>query len=155
MSAYGKTVYNPYEQSAQWVEKIKREEKLKKQHKVLNGEGAVIDTYFKGVKPDAGPDPNKEISYFNNYKQVKSKGMYERAFTVEHDYNPKLHRDDRQHNVGMDLHGEDEGKKSFMRSNSVYGKRAPIDPMGRANEHAMVQVIAQEFFDHGPKVRQR
>jgi len=47
-----------------------REEKLKKQHKVTNGEGAVIDTYFKGVKPDAGPDPTKDISYYNNYKQV-------------------------------------------------------------------------------------
>ena len=30
-------------------------------------------TYFKGRKPDPGPDPTKNISYYNNYKEVSGK----------------------------------------------------------------------------------
>jgi hypothetical protein len=30
----------------------------------------VVATYFKGKKPDPGPDPAKNVSYYNNYKEV-------------------------------------------------------------------------------------
>ena len=30
----------------------------------------MVATYFKGKKPDPGPDPAKNISYYNNYKEV-------------------------------------------------------------------------------------
>jgi len=158
MSTYGKTVYNPYEQSSQWVEQIKREERIKATHKVLNGDETVVSTYFKGRKPDPGPDPAKNISYYNNYKERPQETLYERTFKVNNDYEPKLHRDDRQHKVGLDLHSEDVGKGvSTIRTNSVYGARidAPIDTMGVATTHAKKQIVTKEFYDHGPEVRQR
>merc|ERR1719471_1933236 len=125
MSTYGKTVYNPYEQSAQWVEQIKREEKIKATHKVLNGDEAVVATYFKGNKPDPGPDPSKEISYYSNYKERPKESLYERTFKVNTDYEPKLHRDDRHHKVGLDLHSEISNKKVTTTTTGEYGKRPP------------------------------
>jgi len=158
MSTYGKTIYNPHEESSQWIEQIKREEKQRKNHNVVNGDDTVVATYFKGKKPDPGPDPAKNISYYNNYKERPTETLYERTFKVDLDYEPKLHRDDRHHKVGLDLHSEDKGKGvSTIRSNSVYGARihAPIDKMGVATTHAKRQIVAEEFFDHGPEVRQR
>ena len=49
---------------------LQREERIKATHKVLNGDETVVATYFKGRKPDPGPDPTKNISYYNNYKEV-------------------------------------------------------------------------------------
>lgn len=155
MSNYGKTIYNPYEQSSQWVEQIKREERIKKTHKVTNGDEAVIATYFKGRKPETGPDPSKDISYYNNYKQKPKESLYERTFKVSSEYSPKLHRDDRQHKVGLDLHSEDTGKAVPVRGNSVYGTGTSLDTMGVATTHAKRPVISKEFYDHGPEVRGR
>jgi len=157
MSTYWKTIYSPQEQSDQWIEQIKKEEHTKKTHKVLNGDDSVVNTYFKGKKPDKGPDPSKDISYYNNYKERPQESLYERTFKVENDYCPKLHRDDRQHKVGLDLYSEDQGKGVCVRSNSVYGARvtASVDTMGVASTYAKVPVISEEFYDHGPEVRKR
>ena len=40
------------------------------------------------------------------YFQRTQQSLYERTFEVKTDYCPKLHRDDRQHKVGLDLHSE-------------------------------------------------
>ena len=50
---------------------------------------------------------------------------------------------------------QDVGQTVPVRSNSVYGTRAPIDTMGIATVYAKQQIVEKEFYDHGPDVRQR
>ena len=48
----------------------------------------------------------KLVKHTLTLMQRPQESMYERTFKVENDYCPKLHRDDRQHKVGLDLYSE-------------------------------------------------
>eukprot|EP00116_Pleurobrachia_bachei_P016428 sb/3476690/ len=109
-----------------------------------------METYFKNGPPPPGPDPSKDISYYNNYKQKPVESLYERTFKVETSFNPKLHRDDRQHNAGMTLHKEISNKCVPTTTTAMYGRRPPLETTDR--KHARINIINKEFYRNSGNV---
>ncbi|EGD77615.1 hypothetical protein PTSG_08710 [Salpingoeca rosetta] len=75
-----------------------------------------------------------------------SETMYDRQMHVpEQDKSSKLHRDDRQSRVGLDIHKEERERAFPVRSSSLYGARAPIDNLVHM-ANGRKKVVSQEFY---------
>ena len=83
-------------------------------------------------------------SYFNNHKSYPTSYLYDKAFHIDTDYNAKLKRDDRLHNVGLDMNKEEQPKVVPILFSSIYGHCSPLEQP--SNEHYRVAYIRQDFY---------
>ena len=67
-------------------------------------------------------------------------------FHIQHGYCSKIHRDDRQHTQGLDVHAEEQSKNVPMLSSSVYGHRPPLEVPSR--QHVRVGLVKRDFYRH-------
>ena len=67
-------------------------------------------------------------------------------FHIEHGYCSSIHRDDRQHTQGLNVHAEEESKAVPLLSSSVYGHRPPLEVPSR--QHVRVGLVKRDFYRH-------
>ncbi|CAF0934291.1 unnamed protein product [Rotaria sordida] len=99
------------------------------------------------VPPTRRTQP-KERNYFNSQKETKPSSIYDQIFQIKYDFNPKAHRDDRQHSkfIGLNQSKEEEEKSYPTRSSSEYGRRhnQPLDINDRS--HVRIAHVKNEFY---------
>lgn len=71
---------------------------------------------------------------------------YDQTFHIPKGYSGKLKRDDSQYTQGLDVNGEERGKKIPILSNSIYGHLAPLDLEQPTRDHVRVAVVQREFY---------
>lgn len=136
MSSYQKKWYTPEQHKLQWEESVKREIQSTKAHPV-NKNNPPTDVFNSpGVKEAA--------TYFNNQKSHPTSYLYDKAFHIDEGYNAKLKRDDRLHNVGLDVNKEEKVKTVPILSSSVYGQRSPLEQT--SNDHYRVAYVRRDFY---------
>ena len=92
--------------------------------------------------------------YFNtpdkkSKETTLDKTMYDRQMHVEElQSSSKLHRDDRQSRVGLDVNKEEQARPVRVLASSVYGSRQPIDTLAKS-PHGRKKVVQQEFYSKG------
>ncbi|XP_028392601.1 uncharacterized protein C5orf49 homolog [Dendronephthya gigantea] len=91
-------------------------------------------------------DSSKSLTYFNNNKKNDTKSTYDRTFHIQHGYCSRIHRDDREHTQGLDVHAEEQSKAVPILSSSVYGHRPPLEVPSR--QHVRVGQVKRDFYRH-------
>ncbi|CAF1037775.1 unnamed protein product [Adineta steineri] len=90
----------------------------------------------------------KERNCFNSTKQTKPSSIYDQIFHIDYTFNPKAHRDDRQHSkfIGLNQPKEEQEKSYPTRSSSIYGRRhnRPLDLNDRS--HIRIAHVKNEFY---------
>ncbi|CAF0971203.1 unnamed protein product [Rotaria magnacalcarata] len=108
------------------------------------------------VPPTRRTQP-KERNFFNSHKETKPSSIYDQIFQIKYDFNPKAHRDDRQHSkfIGLNQSKEEEEKSYPSRSSSEYGRRfnQPIDINDRA--HVRIGHVKNEFYRNNGGIDQK
>jgi len=147
MANYGPTVRTPEEAAGHWKEYTKTERRLNKRHLANKGDGSKV---FPGVPPLPQEKLDNPGSFFGDPKEdgqdePSSNNHYDRMFHADMDYNGKLHRDDRQHTVGLDIQHEEFQRAVPVRSSSEYGRRVYL-PLEDANrEHVRIDKVKKGF----------
>ncbi|UJR07563.1 hypothetical protein I4U23_011851 [Adineta vaga] len=99
----------------------------------------------------------KERSYFNATKETKPSSIYDQIFHIQYDFNPKAHRDDRQHSkfIGLNQSKEEDEKTYPTRSSSIYGRRhnQPVDVIDRS--HVRIGHVKNEFYRNNGGIDQK
>ncbi|XP_065064701.1 cilia- and flagella-associated protein 90-like [Rhopilema esculentum] len=134
-----KIVDTPEQEKNQFIEGVKREWKIRKEHSASKLEREGIESICRGE--------NTSFSYFNNDKKHNPVSVYDQRFHVKYGYHQKIRRDDQVHKLGLDVRSEEERKTVPVLSSSVYGKRKPIDNPNR--KHYRIEVVRQEFYRNG------
>jgi hypothetical protein len=144
MSNYGLKVYTPEQEKEQWKEACTREEKLAKNQVVFTGKVA-----SDGTENQASLDLHlvPTSNYFNTTKQHSATSTYDRMFHIKEGYCSKLHRDDRQHTRGLDVHSEEVNKAVPVLSSSLYGHRRELEQQSR--QHVRVALVQRDFYRFG------
>ncbi|XP_014674976.1 PREDICTED: uncharacterized protein LOC106815060 [Priapulus caudatus] len=168
MSNYGLKIRSPEEVKLQHREMVEvrllantREQRIHKQHLSTKGDGT---KNWPGVKPlPVECFSPSGMSFFNNNKLVrdalfsksvyeeaeivrKSASTYDRMFHVQQDYNSKLHRDDRQHTVGLNVHAEETVKAVPVLSSSAYGHRHDRHLEMPGRQHVRIERVLKGFY---------
>jgi len=136
MSSYKKKWYTPEQHKLQWEESVRREIQSTKSHPVNKGK-PVTDVFNSPGVEDAK-------SYYNNHKSYPTSYLYDKTFHIDKDYNAKLKRDDRLHNVGLNVNEEEKPKAVPTLSSSIYGHRKPLEQP--SNEHYRVAYVKRDFY---------
>ncbi|PIK62537.1 hypothetical protein BSL78_00543 [Apostichopus japonicus] len=76
--------------------------------------------------------------------QHQPNSTYDRLFHVKQGYQCKLHRDDREHTIGLDVHGEESQKVIPVLSSSAYGHREALE--GPCRQHARIERVMKGFY---------
>ncbi|XP_072037638.1 uncharacterized protein [Amphiura filiformis] len=143
MSNYGLKVPSPEELKLLWIELVGREKRVRANHLAIKGDGSEEWPGTADQKlTDTEIDTN--ITYFNNNKEHSPSSTYDRLFHVKTGYQSKLHRDDREHTVGLDVHGEEAKKAIPVLSSSAYGHRPPLEHSSR--QHARIERVMKGFY---------
>ncbi|CAH1269750.1 C5orf49 [Branchiostoma lanceolatum] len=148
MSMYGLKNWSPGEQKLQWQEYVRRESRLEKNHLATRGRLGKPNIVLTEEMLKSN------MTIYNNNKEHQEKGAYERLFNQESDYNSKLHRDDRQHTVGLNVHKEEISKPVPLRSSSQYGflLNRECDPPMRGEYVRVAHVFKGFYRDRGVNI---
>ena len=141
MSIYGKQEPNPEEAAGQWKEITKINRIIDRDHLATKGGK---DKYFQGVEQLT--DYNG--SFYGEAKQhlPTTTSHYDRMFHIDGGYDGKLHRDDRQHTVGLDMQHEELRRTVPVRSSTEYGRR--VDRPFQASVNSTEEEVANEDRGH-------
>ncbi|XP_022109202.1 uncharacterized protein C5orf49 homolog [Acanthaster planci] len=144
MSNYGLKVPTPEELKLLWEEIVGRERRIRANHLATKGAGS--GEHWPGVK---GLEPTEEqmktkFTYFNNNKEFSPNSTYDRLFHVKEGYESKLHRDDREHTIGLNVNEEESQKAIPVLSSSAYGHRPILEAPCR--EHARIERVMKGFY---------
>ncbi|KAJ8024781.1 hypothetical protein HOLleu_34790 [Holothuria leucospilota] len=144
MSNYGLKNPTPEESKLLWKEIVEREKKIRANHLAIKGDGSSAE--WPGIKHLLPTKEEMEANnnYFNNKKQHGSSSTYDRLFHVKEGYQCKLHRDDREHTIGLDVHGEEAQKAIPVLSSSAYGHRVALE--GPSRQHARIERVMKGFY---------
>ncbi|CAF0878237.1 unnamed protein product [Didymodactylos carnosus] len=90
----------------------------------------------------------KERNYFNYQKQINPTSTYDQIFQIKYDFNPKAHRDDRQHSkfIGLKQWQEENEKVFPTRSSSEYGRRITQTIDKNDRKHVRIAHVKNEFY---------
>ncbi|XP_071812559.1 cilia- and flagella-associated protein 90-like [Apostichopus japonicus] len=143
MSNYGLKTPTPEESKLLWIEIVAREKKIRANHLATKGNNSAE---WPGIQHQL---PSKEEmathhNYFNNEKRHQPNSTYDRLFHVKQGYQCKLHRDDREHTIGLDVHGEESQKVIPVLSSSAYGHREALE--GPCRQHARIERVMKGFY---------
>ncbi|XP_041478083.1 uncharacterized protein C5orf49-like [Lytechinus variegatus] len=145
MSNYGLSHQTPEQQKLLWVEIVGREQRIKKSHIAIKGDKSGI-WKGSGNHKTSNEKGEEEITYFNNHKKHEPNSTYDRLFHVKHGYQSKIHRDDREHTRGLNVHDEESAKAVPALSSSAYGHRPPFEKTTR--KHARIERVMKGFYRH-------
>ncbi|XP_020614834.1 uncharacterized protein C5orf49 homolog [Orbicella faveolata] len=145
MSNYGLKTYTPEQAKEQWRESMRREILLRNSHLISSNCSEALSKAWKTnfsrhISSDA------VLNYFNSNKQHDRISNYDRTFHVKTGYCSKLHRDDRVHTRGLNVHAEEQTKAVPVLSSSLYGHRPPLESPSR--RHVRVATVKRDFYRH-------
>ncbi|CAF1319250.1 unnamed protein product [Adineta ricciae] len=80
--------------------------------------------------------------------QKKSSLLYDQMFTKKTDFNPRAHRDDRQHSKFQGLNqAKQEKEKSYpSRSSSQYGRRINTSDYSNDRSNVKIEHLKKDFY---------
>ncbi|EDV26003.1 uncharacterized protein TRIADDRAFT_55669 [Trichoplax adhaerens] len=89
-------------------------------------------------------EEHKSINYFNTKKEREVLTPFDRVQHVKEGYIAKLHRDDREHKLDLDINGEERERRVPILSSSEYGRRIPIEQPSRTHARLLSKHIYEE-----------
>ncbi|XP_071948344.1 cilia- and flagella-associated protein 90-like [Antedon mediterranea] len=141
MSNYGRKIPTPEEVKLRWIEIVRREKNIRKNHLATKGDGS---EQWPGIKPASEEELKEKRTYFNNNKQYQPSSTYDRLFHVEEGFHSKIHRDDRQHTMNLNVFSEESSKQIPVLSSSAYGHGISLEVPSR--QHARVERVVKGFY---------
>ncbi|CAF0950513.1 unnamed protein product [Adineta steineri] len=84
----------------------------------------------------------------NLEQERKSSSVYDKIFHVKSEFNPKSHRDDRQHSkfLGLNQSKEEKEKSYPSRSSSEYGRRYNEYTNSNDRSHVKIEHVKKDFY---------
>ncbi|XP_038045043.1 uncharacterized protein C5orf49-like [Patiria miniata] len=144
MSNYGLKVPTPEELKLLWEEIVGRERRIRANHLATKGAGS--REHWPGVQHQQPTEEQMKTkyTYFNNNKEFGPYSTYDRLFHVKEGYESKLHRDDREHTIGLNVHEEESQKAIPVLTSSAYGHRSALE--GPCREHVRIERVMKGFY---------
>ncbi|XP_002739140.1 cilia- and flagella-associated protein 90-like [Saccoglossus kowalevskii] len=143
MSNYGLKNPSPEEIHLLWREIVGRESRIRQGHLAINGDGSEQWPGIKDQEPTE-EELKSDFTYFNNNKPSNPISTYDRLFHVKNELHSKLHRDDREHAIGLNVHAEETRKAVPALSSSWYGHRPSLETSSRA--HVRIERVLKGFY---------
>ncbi|XP_071803311.1 cilia- and flagella-associated protein 90-like [Asterias amurensis] len=144
MSNYGMKEPTPEELKLLWEEIVGKERSIRANHLATKGAGS--GEQWPGIKGQIPTEEQmaKEHTYFNNNKEHGPNSTYDRLFHVRVGFESKLHRDDREHTIGLNVHQEESKKAVPVLSSSAYGHRLALEEPCR--QHVRIERVMKGFY---------
>ncbi|KAK2162179.1 hypothetical protein LSH36_102g03004 [Paralvinella palmiformis] len=146
MSNYGRKSPTVIEVTGIWKEDVRHENIIHKSHLSYKGDGTRIWPGTAKNEEHLLENAGKASTYFHKLKQHKEVHIFDRLFHPNDGYNMKLHRDDREHTMGLDISAEEEVRPVPVRSSSQYGRYINKPHETPSREYARVERVQKGFY---------
>ena len=143
MSNYGGKELSPDAKDNLWKECNRKYRKIHKEHLSTRGNGTDI---WPGVKVWTQEEKDNPECYYSKTKKHEHVFNYDRMFHQEEGYNSKLHRDDRQHTVGLDIQAEEHQRSVPVLSSTEYGRHVERPLEERVTCYKRIERVHKGFY---------
>ncbi|XP_033103180.1 uncharacterized protein C5orf49 homolog [Anneissia japonica] len=101
--------------------------------------GKTMSNYGKKI-----PTPEEVKLRWIEIVRNKPSSTYDRLFHAEEGFHSKIHRDDRQHTMNLNVYSEESSKQIPVLSSSAYGHGKPLEVPSR--QHARIERVVKGFY---------